>query len=123
VKGLATEASNVLSHNGYRTGELSLAPSGESSTTAIEYGTSGSAAAQSVATMLDVAAPPQPRSDVAAGHVRVVLGSGYALPADIGSLATAPSGGESLGIDVGSTDSPTPNQGAPITGSGIPCVN
>jgi LCP family protein required for cell wall assembly len=123
VKGLATEASNVLSHNGYRTGQISGALSDESSTTTIEYGTGGSAAAQSVATMLDVAAPSQPHSDVAAGHVRVVLGGGYALPADIGSLATAPSGGESLGIDVGSTGDPAPDQGAPITGSGVPCVN
>jgi LCP family protein required for cell wall assembly len=123
VRGLATGASNMLSHNGYREGELSLTPSGESLATAVEYGTDGEPAAQAVATMLGISTPPQPRPDVAAGRIRVVLGDGYALPTDVASLATAPSGGEALGIDVGSSDVPAPDQGLPISGSGIPCVN
>ena len=123
VRGLATGASNMLSHNGYREGELSLTPSGESPGTGVEYGTGGESAAQAVAALLDINAPPQPHPDVAAGHVRVVLGDGYDLPADVASLATAPSGGEALGIDVGSSDAPAPDQGLPISGSGIPCVD
>ena len=58
-------------------------------------------------------APPQPRPDVAPAHVRVVLGDGYVLPADVASLAMAPSGGESLGIGLGDNDYPAPDQGAP----------
>ena len=47
--------------------------------------------------MLGIIAPPQPKPDVTAGHLRVVLGDGYSLPADVSSLASAPSGGESWG--------------------------
>ncbi|MBJ7340382.1 LCP family protein [Mycolicibacterium sp.] len=123
VRGLATEASNILSHNGYREGDLSLGQDADSPATAVDYGPGADGAAQAVATTLGIIAPPQLRSDVTAGHVRVVLGDGYTLPSDVASLATAPSGGESLGIDVGASDVPAPDQGLPISGSGIPCVN
>lgn len=123
VRGLATEASNILSHQGYHEGELSLGGRGQSPATVVEFGTGGEPAAQAVATALEVSAPAQPVFDLAPGRVRVVLGDGYALPTDLASLATAPSGGEALGIDVGSSDVPAPDQGLPISGSGIPCVN
>ncbi|MDT5071063.1 MAG: hypothetical protein QOH82_383 [Mycobacterium sp.] len=123
VRGMATEASNILSRNGYREGALSLTAAGESQATAVDYGTGGEPAAQAVATMLGIVAPPQSRTDVPAGRIRVVLGDGYSLPTDVASLATAPSAGESLGIDVGTSDAPAPDQGLPISGSGIPCVN
>ena len=112
-----------MSHDGYRDGTLSLDQGAGSSTSAVDYGTGAEGAAQAVATTLGISAPPQPHHDVAAGHVRVVLGSGYALPSDATSLASAPSGGESLGIDVGSSDLPVPDEGLPLSGSGIPCVN
>jgi LCP family protein required for cell wall assembly len=123
VRGLATEASNILTHRGYREGDLTLGGRGESPATDVEYGTGGEAAAQAVATVLDIAVPPKPATDLAPGRVRVVLGDGYSLPTDVASLATAPSGGEALGIDVGSSDEPAPDQGLPISGSEIPCVN
>ncbi|MEU0497141.1 LCP family protein [Mycobacterium sp. NPDC006124] len=123
VRGLATEASHILTHKGYHEGDLSLGEPGETTATAVEYGTGGQPSAQAVATVLDIGAAPQPASDLAPGHVRVVLGDGYSLPTDVASMATAPSGGEALGIDVGSTDDPAPDQGLPISGGGIPCVN
>ncbi len=123
VRGLATEASNMLSHNGYREGAVRNPLPGEAPVTAVDYGTGTEGAAQAVGTMLDINAPPEPHSDVAAGRVRVVLGDGYSLPTDVGSLAAAPSGGESLGIDVGTSDVRAPDQGLPLSGSGIPCVN
>jgi hypothetical protein len=52
-----------------------------------------------------------------------VLGDGYTLPSDLANPITAPAGGESLGIAVGTTDAAAPDQGAPISGNGIPCVN
>jgi LCP family protein required for cell wall assembly len=122
VTGLATETSNLLDRNGYRQGELDV-PHTDESSNAVSYGPGANAAAQSIATMLGVLTPPQPRRDLAPGRVRVVLGEGYELPADVTSLATAPSGGESLGIDLSSADTPAPDQGVPISGSGIPCVN
>jgi LCP family protein required for cell wall assembly len=123
VKGMATETSNLLTNNGFRPGELTVPTSGDASATTIDYGDGGDGAAQSVATMLGVAAPPQPGTDVAPGHVRVVLGDGYTLPTDVESLASAPSGGEALGIGVGDSSDPAPDQGAPITGGGVPCVD
>lgn len=125
TKGLATETSNILSHNGYREGDV-RGPLPVESATEVDYGTGASEQAQTIATMLGIIAPPRQSADLAAGHVRVVLGDGYELPADVSSLATAPSGGESLGIDVGASDAsdtPAPDQGLPISGSGIPCVN
>lgn len=122
VTGLATEASNMLTHNGYHEGELDATTAGNT-VTGVAYGPGANASAQSIATTLGIIAPPQPRRDLAPGHVRVVLGGGYELPADATSLATAPSGGESLGIDVDSSDTPAPDQGVPISGSGIPCVD
>jgi LCP family protein required for cell wall assembly len=123
VKGMATETSNLLSQNGFRPGELTVPTTGAAAATTIDYGTDGDGAARSVATMLGVAAPPQPQADVAPGHVRVVLGDGYVLPADLTSLESAPSGGESLGLGLGNADYPAPDQGGPISGDGIPCVN
>ena len=122
TRGLATEASNALSHDGYRPGEIRSPLPGETTTTAIEYGLGADVAASTIATTLDVGSPPQPRPDVAPGHVRVVLGAGYAIPAGLSGPAAAPSGGESLSIGV-TDDTPAPDQGAPITGTGIPCVN
>ena len=122
VTGLATETSNTLSHNGYRQGQLDATHTGDTAT-GIAYGPGADASAHAIATMLGIVAPPQPRRDLAPGHVRVVLGDGYELPADLTSLATAPSGGESLGIDVSGSDDPAPDQGVPISGGGIPCVN
>jgi LCP family protein required for cell wall assembly len=125
VRGLATEASNALVHQGYRAGEIRSPVAGESTATGIDYGVGAGRAAESIATTLDIGPQPQPLADVAPGHVRIVLGNGYDLPTDLSAPATAPSGGESLGIDVGSTgsDTPAPDQGAPIVGDGIPCVN
>ncbi|MDX1889324.1 LCP family protein [Mycolicibacterium sp. 050158] len=126
VTGMATETSNILTNNGYREGDV-RGPLPVEPTTDVEYGTGANAPAQTIATMLGIIAPPRPRPDLPPGHVRVMLGDGYQLPADVSSLATAPSGGESLGIDVGasdaSSDTPAPDQGLPISGSGIPCVN
>lgn len=123
VKGLATEASNILSHNDFQMGELSLPVTSELSTTSVDYGPGTDGAAQSVATVLDIPAAPQRQPDVAPGHVRVVLGDGYAFPTELSNPTTAPSGGESLGVDVGASDTPAPDQGIPITGNRIPCVN
>ncbi|MCW2512295.1 MAG: cpsA [Mycobacterium sp.] len=125
VAGLATEASNLLSHNDYRAETVGDPRPGETATQ-VEYGPRADGAAQTIATMLGIVTPPLPHPGLAAGFVRVLLGEGYELPSDISSLATVPSGGESLGIDVGSSgtsDMPVPDQGLPISGSGVPCVN
>lgn len=113
VRGLATEASNILTHKGYHEGDLSLGESGETTATAVEYGTGGESSAQAVATVLDIAVPPKPASDLAPGRVRVVLGDGYSLPTDVASLATAPSGARHWASTSAPPTSPLPIRGCP----------
>ncbi|MDT5081173.1 MAG: hypothetical protein QOJ80_5810 [Mycobacterium sp.] len=122
VPGLAAETSNLLNHNGFLTGAVRGPLPGESSSTAVDYGAGAGSSAQAVATMLGIPAQAQSSSDVAAGHIRVVLGDGYTLPTDLGTRATAPNAGDSLAVGVGTSD-PAPDQGAPISGGDIPCVN
>ena len=122
IRGLATNASNMLGRNGFHEGSLRGPRSGEWQT-AVEYGTGTEGAAQTAAATLGIVASPRPNPELAAGHLRVVLGAGYELPADGDGMATAPSGGESLGVDVSTSATPTPDPGLPLSGGGIPCVN
>ncbi|GLP78653.1 hypothetical protein TUM20984_00730 [Mycobacterium antarcticum] len=122
LRGVATKASTILSHNGFREGTLRGPRSGEWQT-AVEYGTGAEGSAEAAAATLGIAAPPRLDPDLAAGHLRVVLGEGYELPADGDSVATAPTGGESLSVDVSTSATPTPDPGLPLSGDGVPCVN
>jgi LCP family protein required for cell wall assembly len=122
VPGIAAEASNLLSHNGFLTGDVRGPLLGESPSTAVDYGAGAESSAQMVATTLGITAQAQANPDVATGHVRVVLGDGYTLATDLGTPAMAPAAGDSLPVGVGTSD-PAPDKGAPISGGDIPCVN
>jgi hypothetical protein len=91
-----------LSHNGFLTGDVRVPLSGESSSTAIDYGAGAESSAQMVATTLRIPAQAKSSPDVAAGHIRVVLGDSYTLPTALGT--------------------PTVDR-APLSGGDIPCVN
>jgi hypothetical protein len=91
---LASEVSNMFSRNGYRAGKVRNPVAGESLSTGVDYGAGVDGAANSVATMLGIATAAQPNPDVAPGHIHVVLDDGFAMPADLGPVATAPAAGE-----------------------------
>jgi hypothetical protein len=80
VPVLAAQASNLLSHNGFLTGDVRVPLPGESSSTAVDYGVGAETSARMVATTLRIPAQAKSSPDVAAGHIRVVLGDSYTLP-------------------------------------------
>ena len=57
---------------------------------------------------------------LSAGHVRVVLGPDFVAPAGIDSASS--SGESAAGVDT-TAPSDAPNQGQPVDGHGIPCVD
>jgi hypothetical protein len=123
TSGLASEAASLLGKHDFMVDEVRDRESGEPIDTVITYGPGGQTDAQSVATLLGVENAPQATSALAADHVRVVLGQGYDVPQDqpqtqdvVATSTTSRSWSEM-------TVTPTPDQGAPIDGGKVPCVN
>ena len=130
VTGGAAAESAVLTAAGYTKGEVSThAPANR---TRVLYGTGAAQAASQIAAKLGVAAPVA-SPEVTAGHVAVILGTGFTLPsASAGSTPSSAgaggSGGGNSGNSSGST-APSPAgtanlvfQGSAVQGGGIPCV-
>ncbi|MGY4709588.1 LCP family protein [Mycolicibacterium sp. CBM1] len=120
--GLASEAAALLGKHDYTVEEIRDRQSGEPIDTVVTYGPGAQTDAQSVAALLGVENAPQASSALAGDHVRVMLGEGYDIPVEQPQPqdATATSTMQSW-YDV--TTTPTPDQGAPIDGGGVPCVN
>ncbi len=141
TSGLATKVSGRLTEHGFTEGEVRDPTEDDPKTTSIEYGPGSEADAEEISTLLgDV--PADPNSAVPAGHVRVVLASGFTLPSveelsttsaettatSSGTTSTDTTSTDTTSTDTTSTDtttstSPTPDHGAPVDGGGIPCVN
>ena len=80
--------------------------------------------AQSVAMLLGIDNAPQASSALAADRIRVILGDGYDVPTE--QPATETTGTTEATTASGwspTSTSATPDQGKPIDGGGIPCVN
>ncbi|MCV7346801.1 LCP family protein [Mycolicibacterium rhodesiae] len=122
TSGLASQAASLLGKHDFTISEVRDRESGEPIDTVITYGAGAQTDAQSVATLLGVDNAPQSTGSVAADHIRVVLGQGYDLPLeqpqseDTVATSTTHSWSEM-------TITPTPDQGAPIDGGKVPCVN
>jgi LCP family protein required for cell wall assembly len=120
--GLAAQAATLLGKRGFTVDTIRDRESGEPIDTVITYGPGAQTDAQSVATLLGVDNAPQASSALAADHIRVILGVGYDIPLD----QPEPQGSTTSStvqswVDTSTT--PTPDQGAPIDGGGVPCVN
>jgi len=123
TSGLASAAASLLGKHEFTVDTVRDRESGEPIDTVITYGPGGQTDAQSVATLLGVDNAPQATSALAAGHVRVVLGQGYDIPTEEPQpedLSLTSTSGRSWS-DM--TVTPTPDQGAPIDGGKVPCVN
>ncbi|WP_319429852.1 LCP family protein [Mycobacterium sp. RTGN5] len=123
TSGLASLAASLLGKHDFTVDEVRDRESGEPIDTVITYGPGGQTDAQSVATLLGVENAPQATSSLAADHVRVVLGQGYDVPQDqpqTQDVAATSTTGRSWSE---MTITPTPDQGAPIDGGKVPCVN
>ncbi|AQT81765.1 transcriptional regulator, LytR family protein [Mycolicibacterium litorale] len=122
TSGLASDAASVLGKHEFTVDEIRDRQAGEPIDTVITYGPGGQVDAQSVATLLGVDNAPQASAALADDHVRVILGQGYELPVDqVQAQDVASTAAQDSWEDTSTT--PTPDQGAPIDGGGIPCVN
>jgi LCP family protein required for cell wall assembly len=141
TSGVATSVSRALADHGYSQGEVRDATADDPTVTTIEYGSGAETDAEDISGLLgDVATEPD--SAVAAGHVQVVLASDYTprtaeQMAETSTSLHASSIGEtntttpitptttSTTTTTTSTTpaTPTPDQGKPLSGAEIPCVN
>jgi hypothetical protein len=79
-------------------------------------GAGADAVGRELGTLLGLDTEPQADATVPTGHVRIVLGAGYAPPATLLDSIPSPAAGDSA------VDS-APDQGRPINSGQIPCVD
>jgi hypothetical protein len=130
MSGLASEVARALKKHGYTAGQVRDRNSGEPAATTIEYGPGADTDAHNVANLLGLDVPSQPNSGVQPGHIRVTVDTNFSMPApdesttDETTTTTTTSGKASTYYYNGTTTTyPTPNEGKPIDGGGVPCVN
>nr|WP_234390740.1 LCP family protein [Nocardia suismassiliense] len=122
VAGMAGQLSTALTARGYREGTVGNRGSATTTTT-VTYGTGAEADATQLAETLG-GLTATAGSNVAPGHVQVVLGSDFTMPDELAASAatsTAPTT-----VTPTTPAEPAPDTGKPITttiGSTVPCVN
>jgi LytR cell envelope-related transcriptional attenuator len=128
MSGLASEVSRALKKRGYTAGQVRDRESGDPAATTIQYGTGAETDAHNVATLLGLEGPKQPDPSLRPGHIRVTLDTSFSMPAvdDTSTTdettTTTTSKANRYGYGA-TTTYPTPDQGKPIDGGGVPCVN
>ncbi len=135
MSGMAGEVSHALKKHGYTAGQVRDRNSGEPTTTTIEYGAGAQTDAGNVASLLGLDAPKRPDPGIQPGHIRVTVDTNFSMPAaddattmDENSISTGTSGTSSTAgtyyyYNGTATAYPTPDEGKPIGGGGVPCVN
>jgi LCP family protein required for cell wall assembly len=136
TSGLASQVARTLKKDGYTTGSIRDRVRGEPTGTTIEYAPGAETDARNLATVLGIDAPDKPNRSLEYGHVEVIVDDNYSAPSpsqdesdsasqDESGSASSLSGGYGYGYHQSSTGTtePTPDQGAPIDGGGVPCVN
>jgi LCP family protein required for cell wall assembly len=133
TSGLASKVARTLKKDGYTTGAIRDRVRGEPNTTTIEYAPGAESDARNLATLLGIDAPDKANHTLAYGHVEVVVDDNFSVPTQDDSTSSSQDDSPSASSLSGSygyqqtttTDStePTPDQGKPIGGGGVPCVN
>ena len=129
LSGMASDVSHALKKHGYTAGQVRDRNSGEPSATTVEYGAGAETDATNVANLLGLDAPKQPNPSVQPGHVRVTVDTNFSMPApdenttDETTTTTTSSKASPYYYNGTTTTYPTPDQGKPIDGGGVPCVN
>jgi LCP family protein required for cell wall assembly len=130
--GLANKVATTLKHDGYTTGSVRDRVKGEPTSTTIEYGPGAESDAREVASLLGIDAPDKANHTLQYGHVEVVVDDNFSVPSQDESVSesttesTTPStlyGSYGWKSNMTTTTDPSPDQGAPIDGGGVPCVN
>jgi LCP family protein required for cell wall assembly len=129
MSGLASEVSHALKKRGYTAGQVRDRQSGDPTANTIQYGAGAETDAHNLATLLGLDAPKQPDPSLQPGHIRVTVDTNFSIPAvddtsttDETTTTTTTTKANRYGYDATSTY-PTPDQGKPIDGGGVPCVN
>ena len=127
ITGLAGAVSQRLKQRGYTIGQRRNFLADESSSTTVRYGSGAETDADDVVSILGISATPRADSAVAPGHVRLILGRG---PVETSTVATsyASSGATEEAMSPAPASdttsvTPTPDQGGPVQGGKLPCVN
>jgi len=128
TSGLASQVARSLRKDGYTTGAIRDRVRGEPTATTIEYAPGAESDAHNVAMLLGIDAPGKPNRQLQFGHVEVIVDDNYSAPSQDESTSTSDSASslsDGYGYHQSSTEStePTPDQGKPIGGGGVPCVN
>jgi LCP family protein required for cell wall assembly len=134
MSGLASEVSHALKKYGYTPGTVRDRSSGDPTATTIQYGAGAETDARNVANLLGLDAPKQPDPSLEAGHVRVTVDTNFSMPtldesmddSSTSSSTTTTSSKSNTtypGYGYGTSTYATPDQGKPIDGGGVPCVN
>jgi LCP family protein required for cell wall assembly len=136
LSGIAASMSEQLRSHGYSAGEARDATSDDPTTTVIEYGSGAERDAEDISGLLgDI--PTEPDSELDSGHIHVVLADDY-TPQSADQLAVTSTSPHPGSVSEGdttttttttstttttTTTTPTPDQGKPLSGAQIPCVN
>ncbi|OBB95890.1 transcriptional regulator, LytR family protein [Mycobacterium sp. 852002-30065_SCH5024008] len=129
MSGLATEVSHALQNHGYTTGQTRDRNSGEPSASTVAYGAGAETDARNVAKLLGLDAPSQPDPSVQPGHIRVTVDTNFSVSmvddgtSDETASTTTSTKAKTYSYNGTTTTYPTPDQGKPIGGGGVPCVN
>ncbi|UXA06699.1 LCP family protein [Mycobacterium sp. SMC-2] len=128
TSGLATEVSRALQNHGYTTGQTRDRNSGEPTESTVAYGVGAQTDASNVAKLLGLDAPSRPDPSVQPGHIRVTVDTNFTVSmVDDGTgetpTTTTSSKAKPYYYNGTTTTYPTPDQGKPIDGGGVPCVN
>ncbi len=131
MSGMAGEVSRALKKHGYTEGQVRDRNSGDPTTTTIEYGAGAQTDASNVATLLGLDAPKQPDPSIQSGHIRVTVDTNFSMPTaddttttdETTTSKTTSSTASTYYYNGTATTYPTPNEGKPIGGGGVPCVN
>jgi hypothetical protein len=128
TSGLASQVARALKKDGYTTGAIRDRVRGEPTATTIEYAPGAESDARTVATLLGIEAPDKANRTLQFGHVEVIVDDNFSAPSHDESTSTSASASslsDGYGYQQSSTETtePTPDQGKPIGGGGVPCVN
>ncbi|WP_156687900.1 LCP family protein [Mycobacterium sp. Marseille-P9652] len=127
ISGMGTQVSSALKKQGYTAGTVRDRNSGEPTTTTVQYGIGAETDAQNVANALGIDSPTQLSPSLEPGHIRVIVDTNFSMPAadeTTTTTSTTTSSKASTYYYNGTTTTyPTPNEGKPIDGGGVPCVN
>ena len=129
VGGLAGKVARTLKHDGYTTGAIRDRVHGDPTASTIEYAPGADTDAHEVASLLGIDAADRPNRTLQFGHIEVIVDDNFSAPSQDESTTpstASDSYGYQSSTDTGTTTDttePTPDQGKPIGGGGVPCVN